>query len=88
MDPLTAFGLFAVTAMLVCHAREDRSHWFVLAFAGVRPRIGLRFLTGCLALRGSGSNLGYRRIEAVDSDQANGHFTTSQTGQCENGDVI
>ncbi len=33
MDWLTAFGLFAVTAMLVCYALEDRSAWFVLAFA-------------------------------------------------------
>jgi hypothetical protein len=33
MDRLTLFGLFAVTAMLACHALEDRSHWFVLAFA-------------------------------------------------------
>ncbi len=34
MTPLSAFGLFAVTAMLVCYALEDRSPWFVLAFAG------------------------------------------------------
>src|ERR1044071_5603334 len=34
VDLLTAFGLFAVTAMLVCYALEDRSHWFILAFAG------------------------------------------------------
>ena len=34
MDHLSAFGLFAVTAMLVCYALEDRSPWFVLAFAG------------------------------------------------------
>jgi hypothetical protein len=34
MDTLTAFGLFAVTAMLVCYALEDRSHWFALACAG------------------------------------------------------
>jgi hypothetical protein len=34
MDPLTWFGLFAVTAMLVCYALEDRSPSFVLAFAG------------------------------------------------------
>ena len=34
MDTLAAFGLFAVTAMLVCYALEDRSHWYVLAFAG------------------------------------------------------
>ena len=33
MDTLTAFGLFAVTAMLVCYACEDRSPWFILAFA-------------------------------------------------------
>jgi hypothetical protein len=34
MDELAAFGLFAVTAMLVCYALEDRSHWFILASAG------------------------------------------------------
>jgi hypothetical protein len=34
MDWLTTFGLFAVTAMLVCYALEDRSAWFVLGFAG------------------------------------------------------
>jgi hypothetical protein len=34
MDRLTTFGLFAVTAMLVCYALEERSHWFVLGFAG------------------------------------------------------
>jgi hypothetical protein len=34
MDVLTAFGLFAVTAMLVTYALEARSHWFILAFAG------------------------------------------------------
>ena len=33
MTPLSVFGLFAVTAMLVCYACEDRSPWFVLAFA-------------------------------------------------------
>jgi hypothetical protein len=33
MDGLTAFGLFAVTAMLVCYALEDRSAWFILLFA-------------------------------------------------------
>ena len=33
MDRLTAFGLFAVTAMLVTYALEARSHWFILAFA-------------------------------------------------------
>ena len=33
MDGLTLFGLFAVTAMLVSYALEDRSPWFVLAFS-------------------------------------------------------
>ena len=33
MDRLTLFGLCAVTAMLICYALEDRSRWFVLAFA-------------------------------------------------------
>ncbi len=34
MDGLTAFGLLAVTAMLVFYALEDRHAGFVLAFAG------------------------------------------------------
>jgi hypothetical protein len=34
MDSLTLFGLFAVTAMLVCYALESRSAWFTLGFAG------------------------------------------------------
>jgi hypothetical protein len=33
MNGLSLFGLFAVTAMLVCYACEHRSHWFVLGFA-------------------------------------------------------
>jgi len=33
MDRLTAFGLFAVAAMLFCYALEERSHWFRLGFA-------------------------------------------------------
>ena len=33
MRPLTAFGLFAVTAMLIFYALEKRSPWFILAFA-------------------------------------------------------
>jgi hypothetical protein len=34
LDRLTLFGLFAVTSMLLTYAFEDRSRWFVLAFAG------------------------------------------------------
>jgi hypothetical protein len=33
MNTLTAFGLFAVSAMLVCYALEKRSPWFVLGFS-------------------------------------------------------
>ncbi|HMN37126.1 MAG TPA: hypothetical protein PKD49_05365 [Hyphomicrobium sp.] len=32
-DGLTAFGLLAVSAMLVFYAFEDASHWNVLGFA-------------------------------------------------------
>ena len=33
VTPLTIFGLFAVTAMLVFYGLEKRSPWFTLAFA-------------------------------------------------------
>jgi hypothetical protein len=33
MDWLSGFGLTAVTAMLVFYALEDRSPWYILAFA-------------------------------------------------------
>lgn len=33
MDLLSAFGLFAVTAMMVCYALEQRSRWYTLGFA-------------------------------------------------------
>jgi len=33
MNPLSMFGLFAVTAMLIFYALERRSSWFILGFA-------------------------------------------------------
>jgi len=33
MSALTVFGLFAVTAMLVCYALETRSPWWTFTFA-------------------------------------------------------
>jgi hypothetical protein len=33
VDILTLFGLFAGSAMVVCYALENCSHWFVLLFA-------------------------------------------------------
>jgi hypothetical protein len=44
---LTLFGLFAVTATLICYALEDRSPWFVLAFAvACLPGSAYDFLQG------------------------------------------
>ena len=34
MNKLSLFGLFAVIAMLICYGLENRSPWFILAFAG------------------------------------------------------
>ena len=34
VTPLTIFGLFAVTAMLLCYALEERNTWYILGFAG------------------------------------------------------
>ena len=34
INALSAFGLFAVTAMLAMYALEDRSRWFTFGFAG------------------------------------------------------
>ena len=45
MDRLTLFGLFAVTAMLVCYAFEERSPHLVLGFAAA---CGLGSLYGFL----------------------------------------
>ena len=42
MTPLSVFGLFAVTAMLITYALEQRSSWFVLALPPrVIPTAGL-----------------------------------------------
>lgn len=47
MDGLTLFGLLAVSAMLVTYALEDRSPWYVLAFAACCARASIYgFLQG------------------------------------------
>ena len=33
MDALTAFGFFAVTAMMICYALEQKNHGYTLGFA-------------------------------------------------------
>ena len=46
-DSLTLFGMFAVTAMLVFYELEDRSPWFILAFAGACALVSVHgFLQG------------------------------------------
>jgi hypothetical protein len=62
MDGLTAFGLFAVSRMLIFYALEERSPWFILAFAvfcwlgstdgflqGARPFGIVEFIWGMVA---------------------------------------
>ena len=50
MSALTLFGLFAVSAMLVCYTLESRSHWFVLLFAvSCTPGSAYGFLQGARA---------------------------------------
>jgi hypothetical protein len=62
MDALTLFGLFAVSAMLVCYALESRSHWFVLLFAGsCALGSAYGFLQGRLAVWFGRGNLVYCR---------------------------
>ena len=66
MDELTAFGLFAVTAMLVCYALEDRSDRFILALLVRVPRIALWFSSGRVAFwRGGGHLVCGRRPQMV-----------------------
>ena len=62
MDALSLFGLFAVTAMLVCYALEDRSTWYILAFSGACAWVGIRFPARRMALRSSGGGLGRNRL--------------------------
>jgi hypothetical protein len=59
MDKLSSFGLFAVTAMLVCYALESRSRWFVLGFAGACVLASIYgFLQGAWPFGFGGSHLG------------------------------
>jgi hypothetical protein len=60
MDRLTAFGLFAVTAILVCYAMERRSDWFVLGFAG-SCALGVAFMVK--PPRTDAAHLGLPRVD-------------------------
>jgi len=46
MSPLSMFGLFAVTAMLVFYSLEKRGRFFILAFAVPAFSISIWFLQG------------------------------------------
>ena len=66
MNRLTLFGLFAVTAMLVCYAFENRSRWFILGVQrGVRAGLDLRLPAGRLAVWNCGGCLVAGRAAAL-----------------------
>jgi hypothetical protein len=68
MDGLAAFGLFAVTLMLVTYALEARSPWYILAFAGACALgSAYGFFARRLAVRRSRGDLGRRGGAAVVS---------------------
>ena len=66
MNSLSLFGLFAVTAMVVCYALERRSPWFILAFA-VSCILGsvYGFLQGAWPWFGGGGMVGNRSAAVV-----------------------
>jgi hypothetical protein len=71
MDGLTLFGLFAVTTMLVCYALEDRSHWFIFAFAAACALgSAYGFLQGGVAVRSCRGGLGRRYAAALERQAA------------------
>ena len=71
LDGLTLFGLLSLSAMLVFYALEHRSHWYVLAMAGVHRRVSLWLPSGRLALWRSRVDLGGHRVQAVAGAEAN-----------------
>jgi len=67
MDALTWFGLFAVTAMLVCYAFEHISRWFILGFALACGLLDLRIPAGRLAVRRDRGDLDGGRAAALET---------------------
>src|ERR1035437_8356577 len=66
MNLLTLFGLFAITAMLVCYTLENRSRWFIVAFAAACALgSAYGFLQGGVAIRVGSGCLVYRRGSAM-----------------------
>jgi hypothetical protein len=79
MDSLALFGLFAVTAMLVCYMRED------LVRLGICRRVhlgfGIRVPPRGLAVRNRGRNLAGRRCAALVAGEHQ-KFTARQLTDC------
>jgi hypothetical protein len=62
MDALSAFGFFAVTAMLITYALEPRHFSFCRR---LRQGFSLWISTGCMALQRGGGDLGVGRRAAL-----------------------
>ena len=87
MDALTLFGLFAVTAMLVCYALEDRSHWFVLLFAAsCALGSAYGFLQGAWPFGLVGDEGGITGEERIDQHHVAGKVE-AEGGMAEPGDL-
>ena len=69
MNLLTAFGLFAVTAMLLCYALEDRHTAFILGFAVACAGIGIWFSSRSVAFRSCRGRLVFRRDSTLVAEK-------------------
>src|SRR4051794_16937311 len=70
MDVLQLFGLFAVTAMLVCYALKTAATGMFSASQSPARSFGLRFSAGRLAVRAGRGGLGRRRAAALECQAA------------------
>jgi len=75
VDALSLFGLFAVTAMLVFYAVEDRSPWFILAIE--LERAGQRAFNGRAA---KALNSPWDACESPTESKARGNMPSGQPG--------
>ena len=75
MDHLTLFGLIAVIAMLVFYALEDRSPWFILAFAAACTLDSINGLLQCVAVR---RRRWFKRLQTGSSNPLSAHQAIEQ----------
>jgi hypothetical protein len=76
MNTLNAFGLFAVTAVLVTYALEEQIRGFVLAFAGSCAWFDLRVPSGRLAIWNCRSHLGPSSGASLVAERMGSHSRT------------